>query len=77
MLSSLSTTFIRNFPNRCGSDVMYICKYASLSGILQLNCDCVNLSVYFPNQLGKGVDVFLASAELAAVAAIEGNIAID
>jgi aconitase B len=27
----------------------------------------------FPNRLGKGADVFLASAELAAVAAIEGK----
>jgi aconitase B len=75
MLSSLSITFIRNFPNRFGADMMYICKYASLSGDLQLNC--VKLSVYFPNLLGKVAAVFLASAELAAVAAIEGNIAID
>ena len=28
----------------------------------------------FPNRLGKGADVFLASAELAAVAAIEGKL---
>ena len=27
----------------------------------------------FPNRLGKGANVFLASAELAAVAAIEGE----
>ena len=28
----------------------------------------------FPNRLGKGADVFLASAELAAVVAIEGKL---
>jgi len=28
----------------------------------------------FPNRLGKGADVFLASAELAAVASIEGKL---
>jgi aconitate hydratase 2/2-methylisocitrate dehydratase len=28
----------------------------------------------FPNRLGKGADVFLASAELAAVTAIEGKL---
>jgi aconitase B len=50
---------------------------SSLSTIVDLQLICVDLSVYFPNFLGKGVDVFLASAELAAVAAIEGNIAID
>ena len=69
MLSSLSTTFIRNFPNRVVADMM--CIYVNMRivvGDLQLNC---------VNQLGKGADVFLASAELAAVAAIEGNIAID
>jgi len=54
---------------------MYICKYASLSGDLQLKC--VNVPSYFPNQFSKGADVFLASAELAAVAAIEGNVVVD
>jgi aconitase B len=50
---------------------------SSLSTIVDLQLICVNLSVYFPNLLGKGADVFLAFAELAVVAAIEGNIAID
>jgi aconitase B len=55
--------------------VVYICKYASLCGDKHINC--VNLTVLFLNQLGKGADVFLASAELAAVAAIKGNVVVD
>lgn len=39
------------------------------------NCTVVSTSTRnFPNRLGKGADVFLASAELAAVASIEGKL---
>ena len=31
----------------------------------------------FPNRLGKGADVFLVSAELAAVVAIEGKLTLN
>jgi aconitase B len=51
--------------------------YVALCCCGDLHANCVNLPLNFLNQLGKGADVFLASDELAAVAAIEGNVVVD